>query len=392
MRRFSANYIYTGVFLKNGIVETDNNGTIINIIDTKGDLRESSKLEFYNGIIVPGFINTHCHIELSAFKSKIEKKITLPSFIKKVVSLKKEIPPIDYLKPIEIADTLMFKNGIVAVGDIANTSYTITTKKKSKLYYHTFIEGIGLNDNAEKIFENIKLLFEDFRKESLPASICPHAPYSVSKKLFGLIKQHAEKNHSVLSIHNQEAASENELFQSASGGLAQTFYAMGVDIQNIQKTGKSSLLSIYSDLPQKNNILFIHNTYSSVQDIDFAVANFENSFFCLCPKSNLYIENQLPDINHFLKYPHKITIGTDSLASNDNLSVLDEMFILQSYFTQITLSQLIQWATINGAKALGIEQNFGSIEKGKKPGLNLIQNIDFDTMKLKEESTVLRLI
>lgn len=392
MRRFSANYIYTHRFLKNGIIETNDNGEITNIIDTKGDLRESRNLEFYNGIIVPGFINTHCHLELSAFKNRIAQKVSLPAFIQNIVSLKKEINDSEYLKPIETADTLMFKNGIVAVGDIANTSITIAVKKKSKIFYLTFVEALGLNNNAEQIFKNINNVFETFQKESLPASIVPHAPYSVSKKLLTLIKQHAEKNHSILSIHNQETASENELFQSLSGDLAKKFNEMGVEIHNIQKTGTSSLQSIASDLPINNNILFIHNTYTSQQDIDFAVANFPNCYFCLCPKSNLYIENRLPDIVHFNNYQDKITLGTDSLASNDNLSILDEMFVLQLNHPQINLSQLINWATINGARALGIEKDFGSIEPGKKPGLNLIQNIDFDTMRLKKESTVLRLI
>jgi len=392
MRRFSANYIYTGHYLKNGIIETTDTGEICNIIDTKGDLRESRNLEFYNGIIVPGFINTHCHLELSALKNRIEQKVSLPEFIQNVVSLKKEISDSEYFKPIETADALMLRNGTVAVGDIANTSNTIAVKKKSKLYYHSFVEALGLKNNAEQIFENIFQVFETYTKESLPASIVPHAPYSVSKKLLRLIKQHAEKNHTVLSIHNQETASENELFLSLSGELATKFNDMGIEIRNLQKTGKSSLQSIASDLPTKNNILFIHNTYSSKQDIDFAVTNFPNCYFCLCPKSNLYIENRLPDMDLFKDYADKITLGTDSLASNDNLSILDEMFVLQSNHPQITLLQLINWATLNGARALDIEKKFGSIETGKKPGLNLLQNIDFKTMKLKKESTVLRLI
>ncbi|MDA3778703.1 MAG: hypothetical protein PF487_00480 [Bacteroidales bacterium] len=86
MRRISANYVFpvSGKALKNGIVEIDDEGIIRNIIDTHGKLNESRKLEFYNGIIVPGFVNTHCHIELSYLKNKIKKGTGLAEFIKQV--------------------------------------------------------------------------------------------------------------------------------------------------------------------------------------------------------------------------------------------------------------------------------------------------------------------
>jgi cytosine/adenosine deaminase-related metal-dependent hydrolase len=138
----------------------------------------------------------------------------------------------------------------------------------------------------------------------------------------------------------------------------------------------------------------VHNTFTKKEDLDELrkIRSTENTFFVLCPNSNLYIENQLPPVPLFRDENLNICIGTDSLASNHELSVLAELITLQLNFPEIKLEELIKWATINGAKALQIEDKFGSFEAGKKPGVNLISGIDFKTMKLTEKSKVKRLI
>jgi len=147
-------------------------------------------------------------------------------------------------------------------------------------------------------------------------------------------------------------------------------------------------------LPKENQLLLVHNTFTKKEDLDELkkLRTAENTFFVLCPNSNLYIENQLPPVSLFRDENLNICLGTDSLASNHELSVLAEMITLQMYFPEIKLEEFIEWATINGAKALQIEDIYGSFEVGKKPGVNLISGIDFKTMKLTEKSKVKRLI
>jgi len=115
-------------------------------------------------------------------------------------------------------------------------------------------------------------------------------------------------------------------------------------------------------------------------------------FWCLCPNSNLYIEKKIPPLNLLLEEECEIVIGTDSLASNSNLSILEEIKTLQHNFPEIHLGELVKWATINGAKALGEESSFGKIEIGKKPGLLLLEDVDLQNMKLLPGSQVRRLI
>lgn len=394
MRRFSANYIFTAEKepLKNGIVEVDSSGKIINVIDTKGKLSESRNLEFYNGIIVPGFINTHCHLELSELENNIPTGIRLPNFIEEIFHYKRSEKKEDTMKAIQLQDSIMQKNGIVAVGDICNTSNTIKTKTNSKIYYHNFIEAIGLEDDIDFVLKGIYEIQRKFVRNDLITSIVPHAPYSVSTNLLKKITEIANSKDSVLSIHNQETESENEMFLESKGLLYDKLKNLNVDLTNWEKTGENSVQSILNDLTISSNIIFVHNTYSSERDLAFINAKISNAFWCLCPKSNLFIENRIPEIPLFLKYSNKLTIGTDSLASNNELSILEELKLIQNKYPEITIDELIQWATLNGARSLKIDKQCGSIEKGKTPGLNLISHFNFQEMKLTDRSRVKVLI
>lgn len=393
MRRFSANYIYTisGKILKNGIVETDDSGKIVNIIDTEGNLEESRGLEFYNGIIVPGFINTHCHLELSELKNKLKQSSGLSDFIEDVFKYKQTQSSENTFNAIKLQDHLMFKNGIVAVGDICNTSNTIKVKKESKIFYYSFIEAIGLGNWTEEIYNLNEKLCKQYKDHNLSASIVPHAPYSVSENFFKKIRDNTDKE-SIISIHNQETESENDIFKTKSGVLYEKLRSLDVDLDNLKQTEKNSVESVIDFLPYQNNIIFVHNTYSKKEDIDIIIDKCKNPFFCLCPKSNLFIENKLPNLELLQKYPDKLTIGTDSLASNNDLSILEEIITLLKECENISFGDVIRWGTLNGAKALNIAKTYGSIEIGKTPGLNLITNFDFNKMAPKKESAVKVLI
>ncbi|MBU8892932.1 MAG: amidohydrolase family protein [Bacteroidales bacterium] len=390
MRRIAANYIFpvSTPALKNGIVEVDDDGRIIRLIDTKGDLKESGKLEFYNGVIIPGFINTHCHLELSELKGKIKSGNGLPGFIKEIIKYKKTGKPVNALSAIKLQDSFMRNSGIVAVADISNTNTTIQAKIISKIYYHTFCEVTGAKKNSEETFINYESVYYEFVDKGLNASIVPHAAYSVSPELFRQITDFAQKNKSVISIHNQETESENQMFISNNGALFETLKSINAVAENNRNTGKNSLESITGFLPKKNNIIFVHNTYTSKSDINRAAEHFNNAYWCLCPLSNLYIENKLPDLNIFVNMSDNVTLGTDSLASNSILSILEEMKVLGKHFPDISFNDLLKWGTLNGARALQIENIYGSLEKGKIPGLNLISDFDFENMQLKEKSQV----
>ena len=396
-RKIAAHYILTGTgdILKNGIISLTEDGVIAGLTTNQGLIEEESCLEFYSGVLVPGFINAHCHLELSHLKGVFPEKSGLPHFLKNVIN-HRNVDEKLILTEASKGDLQLWKNGIVAVGDISNNSSTFDLKSKSKIKYHTFIEALGfLPARAENAYSWAEQCLIDARRLGLTASIVPHAPYSVSKALFELIAKLAIEEDSILSIHNQESQEEDNLYQSGNGKIANHLINnLLLDISFFIPTGKKAIESIVSWLPSRNNLILVHNIFTEESDIQIITEKREISrtFFALCPNSNLYIENRFPDIQLFRQKKLKLCFGTDSLSSNRNLSVLDEMKTTQKFYPDISLNELITWATKNGAEALGMDAWAGSFEIGKKPGLNVLSGLDINNLLLLPHSRVERLI
>jgi len=397
MRKISADLIYTisSDPIPNGIVTIDDDGTILDVSPASAE--EHTDAEYYTGIICPGFVNTHCHLELSHFRGQIPEKAGMMGFIKELLSKRPGFSAEEISRGIEDAEAEMIRNGIVAVGDISNDNSTFSQKAKGNLCYHTFIEVFDLHPSqAEKVFGNALALKAELGSlesahANLPCSIVPHAPYTVSERLFALVAEEAAKNQFPQSIHNQESAGESELFLSGSGPMFEAFQRMNVDMQYFPATGMNSLRTTFAKLSKRQNLLLVHNTFSSQEDIEWAQQQMKDSqasnllspaslYWCTCPNANLYIEDRLPDYHAFIRAHAKMTIGTDSLASNHSLSVLDELKTIEAHQPGIPLKALLTWATKNGAELLGFDKELGTIEKGKKPGLNLLSNIEKDTI------------
>lgn len=391
MRKISADYIFpiTSAPIKNGVVEVDEHGFILNVSEAS----TSDNVDRYEGIICPGFVNTHCHLELSHMRSQVSEQLGMGGFIKEIISKRDSFSEQEIKKAIEIAEAEMITNGIVAVGDISNEALTFEQKAKGNIKYHTFIEVFDLHPaKAKDVFERAikhrdKLSELSTFNFQLATSIVPHAPYTVTDTLFKLIAQEAIKSNSIVCIHNQESLAESEFYMTHTGTIAESFTKMGIDLSYFPQTGLNSLQTIFPKLPLSQKILLVHNTYTTEEDIVFA----QNSklqtpdlYWCTCPNANLYIENKLPNYDIFLKHNCTVTIGTDSLASNKRLSVLDELKTITKHYPKISLETLLLWATKNGADYLGFHQ-LGSIEKGKQPGLNLLSNIENGALTNKTE-------
>ena len=219
MRKITADYIYPVCSepLKNGVIIINDAGLILDVMPCL-DMDISSEVEYYEGIICPGFINTHCHLELSFFKGLLEEHTGLDVFIRDILALKR--PDLDFIhQSIKDAEDEMLKNGIVAVGDISNGNTTYPQKAKRNLKYHTFIELFAFDPKKSKdAFDSGVHLFNEY-PEGLSRSITPHAPYSVSDELFKLIYDFTVMSDAILSIHNQEC--EGAIHHMESSGSKQ---------------------------------------------------------------------------------------------------------------------------------------------------------------------------
>jgi cytosine/adenosine deaminase-related metal-dependent hydrolase len=374
MRFITANQIFSGKeFLSTNTVLVLNDNGLIEDITIKENV-ESSNIEHFEGIITPGFVNAHCHLELSHLKNVIKQHTGIVDFGLGVMKHRNEFSIELQQEAMRLADKDMQTQGIVAVGDISNTSDSIKTKQQSNLYYHSFVELIALNpERANLVFDTGKQLLSEYTKAQLSVSLAPHAPYSASVELIKKITDDCLQLKKSTTIHNQESKAENEFFNYKSGDYLRLYETIKVTIDYFIATKKSSLLATISSLNKDVNTLLVHNTFSSKEDIKTANNEHQKLYWCLCPTANLYIEKTLPDINLLASNNCNLTLGTDSLASNSMLSIINEINTILKHQPNIPLELLLNAATYNGAKFLGIENQFGLLEKNKKCGINLIE-------------------
>lgn len=368
----SADYVYPVVAapIPQGVLAVDEAGKIAAVLTAEAaDAQGIRDVVHYEGLLVPGFINTHCHLELSNLRGEIPKHTGLPAFVQEVIKLRSSDEYAINLAMLK-ADKEMFDNGIVAVGDIANQAVSADIKAGSPLYYHTFLELLGFNPDTAKLSMQRALEFLD-KFLPLKATIVPHAPYSVSTELFAELKAYGDSIQGLSSMHNQETTDENSFFMDKTGGFLDLFKFLGLNIDFFKPSGKTSLQTVLPQMSARQKLLLVHNVFTSAEDIAFAVAVHPDLYWCLCPNANLYIENRLPDVSLLREARLKITLGTDSLASNDVLSIFAEMQTLQLHF-DIPIDDLLKWATYNGAEFLEITEGYGSLEVGKAPGINLL--------------------
>ncbi len=375
MRFLSATQIFNGKkFLeKDAIIVLDDDNCFKEVISK--DKIDSGKIEKYEGIICPGFVNAHCHLELSHFKGLMEEKKGMLNFAKAIISKRNTFSETQIQEAIVAADKLMWESGIIAVGDICNTKDSFLQKSKSKIFYHSFIELIGFNpEYSEAVVAIGTGLLNEAKKLNLDGSLVPHAPYSVSENLLRALGRESEKSKAPITIHNQESVDENKFFIEKKGTFDELYEFLKMPIDFFKPSGLSSLKTYLKYLSKSSHTILVHNTFTSHEDIIWANNFHKNLFWCFCANANLYIENKLPEINNFISENCKIVIGTDSLASNHNLSIIDEINVLLKNFESVSLENILQWSTYNGALALGIENNFGSFIQQKNSGLNLLSS------------------
>lgn len=382
MRKISADIIFpvTSDPVENGVLVLNNNGTVLDVLQG-AEADHLDEVEKFSGIICPGFVNTHCHLELSHVKGKIKQGTSLPVFIEELQKIRKTDERA-IAEAISEAENEMQQNGIVAVADIANGSSSFSQKSKQNMYYHTFIEVFGFNENQScKIYEKAETLCKQYSREvNKQVSVTPHAPYSVS---LALLQKIVNQNF-IFSIHNQESEEENKMFMQGEGLLIEMLKKFGIKTEEWNFPRQHSLPYLLEHIKKQSNILLVHNTFTSANHVEAAMQSNANIYWCFCPNANLYIEKVLPNIPVFIKHNCKITLGTDSLASNHHLSILEEIKTIKNYFPSVSFQEMLKWGTLNGAEFLGIEKKAGSLEKGKAPGVLLIDHSFTKVQKIAE--------
>jgi aminodeoxyfutalosine deaminase len=343
---------------------------------------DSLKIEKFDGIFTPGFVNAHCHLELSHLHGLLPQHTGLPEFAKQVITKRNVVSKEEIAEHSKAADKDMWLNGIVAVGDISNQTDSFFAKTSSNIFYHTFIELIGLNPAmAENVFVKGLTLMHTLKEFDLKGSFAAHAPYSSSKVLIEKIVDYNLKQNLSLSIHNQESPEENKMMMGEENKFELLYQFLNLDISWFKPPMSASLEYFAEALGQCRSIL-VHNRVSNKDDLA-RVAD-QNIFWCFCPNANLFIENGLPDFEIFQALKNNICLGTDSLASNQKLDLVNEANTILKNTSTFSPEELLRAMTYNGAAALGILDFYGQLILGKNTGLNLVRFIDSQIQFIKK--------
>lgn len=375
-RRVSSHYtLIDGKLERNIVVEVDDTGLITNIIHSE-NIDAMASVEFYPGILIPGMINAHCHLELSYLRAAISEGGGYATFAREIGRVRGNFSNEERIHAASVSDAAMWEQGIEAVADIANDNLVMQVKERSKIEYHTMFEFFGLNNSDVQSHEDLAHRYTN-------AGVTPHSIYSVQDKPFKHICQAFSDK---LSIHFMESDDESALYHK-QGSLWEWYERMGWECDFLGYG--SPARRIAESLAPNSKVMLVHATRVTAEDVKTIDTALPGSVtWVLCPESNRYISRFCPPYKMLSDMEAQIAIGTDSLASARELSMIDNMRLLED----IALEKLLTWATLNGAKALGIEDRKGSIEVGKRPGLVVIEGADLASMKLTAESVSHRII
>ena len=237
-------------------------------------------------------------------------------------------------------------------------------KAQSPIHYTTFGEVFGLNSTTEPMLR--------LQAEWPEVILTPHSTYSLQEETFRQTVEAGAEADAPLSIHFMESEAEAALYRG-EGSLNDCYTRMGWKCDFLDYG--SPTRRIIESVPATRRVLLVHNYYVRREDIEQLQAHFgENLFWVVCPASNDYISGIKSPIDLLREMGCRICIGTDSLASNERLEMVGEM----KYFKDVPLRELVRWATWNGAEALGVQDEIGEIEIGRRSGIVLLEGIESD--------------
>lgn len=380
VNRIAASFVYTldaSEPIRNGYVEYDDEGTILGV----GQCEDAaSEKNFYDGAIVPGFVNAHCHVELSHLHGKFRKGTGMAGFIDQINELRDWAGRDAKIVLVKKWMDKMWADGVSAMADISNDDSSFGVKAEHPMYTRTFLEVFGSEPHmCDDVMADVTALNVLADEAGIDAAPTPHSCYTMSPQLLsasaaaGLAKGY-------LSYHSQESQEEEDLLRSGSGAMYENRKRSGMSTPPV--TGESSLkyfLDRLADVkqgPYDEHILLVHNVCLAQDDIDAAKKVMNNVYWAICPLSNIFIHNALPPIALMRENGLSIMLGTDSLSSNDDLDMVKEMICLHENFPEVPMSEMLQWACLTGAEFLSKDDVLGTLTPGKKPGLVYIANVD----------------
>lgn len=380
MKIISARYVLpiSAELIENGAVVIDENK--IKAVGTLAEIREKfpeTEIEdFGEAAILPGFVNAHSHLEITAMRGYLDDvEADFYAWLMKLTKGRAE-----YLTEEDVKNAAIFgalegvRAGVTCFGDIGRMGFAgFEALKKNDLRGIVFQETEFSPDDktAGEDFEKLKnrfLALKETETDLVKAGISPHAPYTVGKKLFEHITEYALAENIKISVHAAESLQEKSLLESGTGFFADVYKNYGFDWSspNCSPIEYLDNIGVLTAKP-----LLAHCINVSDSDIDLIEKS--NSRVAHCPKSNAKFGHGIAPLEKFLDRRIAVGFGSDSVASNNTCDILEEArFATLLARTKadkkrfLSAKEIIETATFGGARSLGLDGEIGTIEAGKQ--------------------------
>jgi len=317
-----------------------------------------------SAVIIPGLVNAHSHLELTGLHDELTGTRSFVKWLAEVVRRRREWTPDDYLQSARAGARMALESGTTLVGDISASGLTQGALSGTKLRAMIFEEVLGLApEGTGKVLTELERRIA--RNESDPlltGGVSPHAPYSVSSQLYRGVAELAKRKALPLATHLAESRAELELLASGTGELRDFLSQMAVLPKEWTAPGRSPVRYLESLGVLENAPLLIHCNYVDADSIAPILGG--HCSVAYCPRSHSFFGHETHPVRDLLDAGINVALGTDSLASNDSLSMLDEMRFLRRKRTDLKSDEIFRMATINGATALGFGSTLGRLRRG----------------------------
>jgi cytosine/adenosine deaminase-related metal-dependent hydrolase len=321
-----------------------------------------------NVAILPGLVNAHTHLELSWLRGRVAPSPSMPAWAGSLIALRRQLAgAADPVEPIVEAVEAARRSGTCLLGDVTNSFAAYEPLLDSELSAAVFAELLGFNAQGPETIVDVAL--EGFAEltpvEWLRLSLAAHAPYSVSS---ALLKEIARGNPDrPLSIHLGESAQELEFLRRGTGEWRTLLEGLGAWNPSWTAPGCGPVEYLDALGMVHDRLLAVHGVHFT--DAELARLAAAGATLVTCPRSNRWTGAGAPPVDRFYGSGVRVAIGTDSLASVDNLDMFAEMAEVGRLAAAVPASRLLHSATLAGAEALGFASELGSIEPGKRAQL-----------------------